>query len=557
MKNIHIQIFTCFFISTLCFQSIVYSQDWSRSAGGPEGDIGRCISIDANGNCYITGYFSGTTTFGTIQLTSAGSADIFIAKYDVNGNCIWAKSAGGIYVDVGFGISTDANGNCYITGKFRGTATFGTIQLTSTGSTDYEDIFIAKYDVNGNCLWAKSAGGAVSDIASGISTDANGNSYVTGSFKGTATFGTTQLTSAGSDDIFIAKYDVYGNCLWANKAGGTEYDGGAAISSDENGNCYVTGIFYGTATFGTTQLTSSGSPNFSDIFIAKYDFNGNCLWATSAGGTDYDFGFGISIDANGNCYVTGSFIGTATFGTTQLTSVGADDIFIAKYDVNGNCLWAKSVGGTEYDYGYSTSLDANGNCYVTGIFQGAATFGTKQLTSAGIIDIFITKYDVNGNCLWAKSAGGTDNDFGYYISADANGNCYVIGAFKETAIFGTTNLTSAGDYDIFVAKYGASEINDVERNENKQIPETVLLFQNYPNPFNPNTTISYSLPKATKVELKVYNLLGQEIATLANEEKSPGNYEVNFNAANLSSGVYIYKLQAEEFVQTRKMLLLN
>ncbi len=477
----------------LCSQRIIYSQDWAINAGGTDNEISWSISMDTNGNCYITGYFYGTATFGITQLTSVGAADIFIAKYDVDGNCLWAKNAVGSNNDISRGITTDANGNC----------------------------------------------------------------YVTGIFYGTATFGTTQLTSTGSNDIFIAKYDVNGNCLWAKKAGGIDYDAGTDISTDANGNCYVTGAFYGTATFGTTQLTGAGSSNFSDIFITKYDVDGNCLWAKSAGGTLFDFGNDISTDANGNCYVTGTFLGTATFETKELTSAGEDDIFIAKYDKNGNCLWAKNAGGIDYDQGLSISTDANGNCYVTGKFIGTAKFETKELTSAGANDIFIAKYDVDGNCLWAKSAGGTDDDGGTGILADGNGNCYITGVFMGTATFGTTQLISAGNYDAFIAKYNASEINEVNQSENKKIPETVLLTQNYPNPFNPSTKISYAIPQNSFVELKVFNLIGQEIATLVNQEKPAGNYEVNFKASNLPSGIYIYKMKAGEYVQIKKMILLK
>ena len=114
------------------------------------------------------------------------------------------------------------------------------------------------------------------------------------------------------------------------------------------------------------QLVSYG---YDDIFIAKYDASGNCLWAKNAGGIGYDYGYGIATDANGNSYVTGSFYGTATFGTIQLVSYGYDDIFIAKYDASGNCIWAKKAGGINWDFGYSISTDGNGNEFITGIFK--------------------------------------------------------------------------------------------------------------------------------------------------------------------------------------------
>ena len=184
--------------------------------------------------------------------------------------------------------------------------------------------------------WAKQMSGLVTGL--GVSTDANGNSYVTGNFSGTATFGTIQITSYGASDIFIAKYDSEGNCIWVKKAGGTGGETANAITTDANGNSSVTGYFSSTATFGTIQLTSNGSV---DIFIAQYDNAGNCLWAKKAGGTSGDEGSGISIDAFGNKYMTGYYQVQLLLIQFSLTCLGTSDMFIAKYNNMGNCIWAK------------------------------------------------------------------------------------------------------------------------------------------------------------------------------------------------------------------------
>ena len=434
MKHIFI-----LFVIFISFLNSVEAQtfDWAISMSGSVD--GRAIKTDNSGNCYVTGYFSGTATFGTTQITSYGEFDIFIAKYDANGNFQWVQKAGGTDYDIGLGISIDSSGNCYVTGHFYGTATFGTTQITSYGG---EDIFIAKYDANGNFQWVQKAGGASNERGFGISADNSGNCYVTGYFTGTATFGTTQITSYGGDDIFIAKYDTNGNLQWVQKAGGTDYDYGLDISTDNSGNYYVTGYFRDMATFGTTQISSSGE---YDIFIAKYDTNGNFQWVQKAGGINSDYVCGISTDNSGNCYVTGYFTGTATFGTTQITSYGGDDIFIAKYDANGNFQWVQKAGGTSNEIGFGISADNSGNCYVTGYFTGTATFGTTQITSYGGDDIFIAKYDANGNFQWVQKVGGIDSDYGYDISTDNEGNCYVTGSYYY-ATFGNIILNSSGGF---------------------------------------------------------------------------------------------------------------
>jgi len=470
-----------FFVFLLNY-SVLTAQDFdlAKAMGGTSSDEGYSITTDASGNVYTTGYFQGTADFdpssGTTNLTSAGNKDIFIQKLDASGNLLWAKAIGGTSYDYGISITTDASGNVYTTGFFAKTADFdpssGTTTLTSAGSYD---IFIQKLDASGNFVRAKAMGGTSYDEGYSITTDSSGNVYTTGYFQGTADFdpsaGTTNLTSAGSNDIFIQKLDASGNFVWAKAMGGTSFDFGRSISTDAYGNVYTTGTFLGTAVFdpsatGTTNLTSAGSV---DIFIQKLDASGNLLWAKAMGGTSDDFCVSITTDASGNVYTTGYFEETADFdpsaGTTNLTSAGEYDIFIQKLDASGNLLWAKAMGGTSYDEGWSITTDASGNVYTTGSFQGTADFdpssGTTNLTSAGGYDIFIQKLDASGNLVWAKTMGGTSHDFGYSITTDASGNVYTTGYFRGTADFdpsttGTTNLTSAGSGDIFIQKLDAS-----------------------------------------------------------------------------------------------------
>jgi len=454
----------------------------TKKAGGTYDDYGYGIAVDACGNSYITGYFKGLATFGSTTLTSNGDYDIFVAKLDSNGNWLWAKNAGGTYDDEGYGIAVDASGNSYVTGYFADSATFGSITLTGYG---YYDIFVAKLDSSGNWLWAKNAGGIYADSGYGIAVDASGNSYVTGYFRSGvymedgATFGSFYLLGYGLNDIFVAKLDSSGNWLWVRNAGSSANEFGYGIAVDASGNSYVIGSFGNYAVFGSTVLTGSGG---ADIFITKLDSSGYWLWAKNAGGTSDDYGNGIAVDDSGNSYVIGDFYSNATFGSTTLTSNGGYDIFIAKLDSSGNWLWAQNAGGTYHDYGYGIAVDASGNTYVTGGFEGTATFGSTTLTSNGGYDIFIAKLDNSGNWLWAQNAGGTGYDEGYCIAVDAIRNSYVIGYFQGTATAGATfgNITIYGsgtslNHDIFVAKvhipYYPAGVSIVE--ETYGIPVTV------------------------------------------------------------------------------------
>ncbi len=285
------------------------------------------------------------------------------------------------------------------------------------------------------------------------------------------------------------------------------------------------------------------------------------LWAVSAGGT-FSSGYSIATDGLGNIFVTGHFIGMATFGDTTLTSAGGSDIFIAKYDGDGNFLWVEQAGGTDTDVGRAIAMDGSGNIVVTGNFNGIATFGSTTLTSDGGSDIFIAKYDGDGNLLWVDHAGGTTQDFGGGIATDGSGNIVVTGTFSGTAFFGDTTLTSAGVFDIFITKLDAG-VTGIE--EEFALPQSFNLSQNYPNPFNPSTTIEFSIPQTGFVTLNVYNILGEMVATLVNEELNVGTYTTHWNASGVASGVYLYRLQAgtpptgsgKSFVETKKMVLMR
>ncbi len=366
---------------------------------------------------------------------------------------LWAAKAGGSDIDTGYSVAADASGNVYVTGFFSATATFGKTNLSSSG---LEDVFVAKYDAAGTLQWVRQAGGTAYDEGLGIAVDGTGNVFVTGFFQGNASFGPTNLTSTGKSDVFVAKYDPAGNLVWVSLAGSRDDDVASAIALDTASNVYVTGYFDGTARFGNNVLANfSGS---DDIFVAKCDSAGHFLWARSAGGTNDDAGNGIAVDAANNVYVTGAFAGAATFASTNLAGTGTNglsDIFVAKYDSSGSLLWVRQAGGTNEDQGDAIAADAAGNAYVTGKIFGAAAFGDTNVIGRGV-DVFLVKYDSAGNLLWARVAGGNNSiygDGGFGVTLDPMGNPCVAGYFSGIANFGPTNVPTAGLDDIFVAKY--------------------------------------------------------------------------------------------------------
>jgi hypothetical protein len=314
--------------------------------------------------------------------------------------------------------------------------------------------------------WARSIGGADRDQGHAIASDGYGNLFITGRFEGIVDFDTGEgISSMGESDIFISKLDEFGNFLWTKSLGGTSLDHGRSICVDGSGNIYTTGYFNGTVDFDPgVEISNLTSAAFDDVFISKLDTEGNFIWAKSFGGEDSDSGHSIAVDASGNVYTTGSFVETADFdpgvGTSTLVSAGMQDIYISKLDAEGNLLWAKGIGDTADDRGYSITLDGSENIYVSGWFEGMVDFdpgtGITNIMSAGGKDIYILKLDASGNFLWAKTFGGYYDDYGYSVVVDDSGKIYITGSFEGTADFNpnaeTNNLMSAGWSDVFISK---------------------------------------------------------------------------------------------------------
>ncbi len=365
---------------------------------------------------------------------------------------VWARSAGGANSECAQSVAIDGSGNSYVTGTFDGASlTFGSYTLTNAGSAD---IFLVKYDTYGNVLWAKSAGGTAYDAPRSVTVDASGNAFITGNFYSpTLTFGSYTLTNSGVN-LFLAKFDSNGIVAWAKNASGTAAEYATSVAVDSFGNPYLTGYAdTSIITFDTINLLNTG------VFIVKYDFNGNALWAQTAGwgtGTNYD-SESIAVDASGNAYIVGNYDGTMIFGSDTLSSAGLYDVFLAKYDANGVVQWARSAGGANYEYANSNTIDISGNIYMTGYFNDPFTIiGNDTLVCVGLDDIFLAKYDANGNVLWAKSAGGPYLEHANSVTADALGNAYLAGFFNDYSFtIGSTTLINAsqGFDEIFVAKY--------------------------------------------------------------------------------------------------------
>ena len=379
------------------------------------------------------------------------------------------------------------------------------------------------YPHSPNWAWAKTAGESLTDQTRGVfgnsvGVDLSGDSYVTGMFTDTIYFGPYSLTAMGVE-IYLVKYDAGGNVLWAKNAGGPGNVFKVSLAVDYSGNVYVAGDSAGPyLIFGTDTVWNEVELN-AFAFVVKYDVGGNVLWGRSGWGTPDESGplfldmSGIVVDSSGNSYVTGGFgSSTLTFGSHVLTNAGGFDLFLVKYDANGNVLWAKSIGGTKDERDYSVATDNTGSPCVTGYFSsdnlivGSDTLKIQDSTGANTL---LVKYNTNGNALWAKNAGGNLNDYSASVAVDRSGNIFTTGSFSSpTLIFGSDTLTNIGNnikyeyFDMFLAKAN-STLGVLEL---RNSPGLLI----YPNPATDRIAIEIPVEKTGSI-ISVVDIEGQQV----------------------------------------------
>ena len=419
--------------------------------GGTAGGSGQSVSaaavlVDRSNNFYLVGQFERMVVFDGITLTNNGGSDVFIAKMSPSGQYLWAVRGGGDgSSEYAIGAALDDAGNIYIAGSLDGASVFGTNQLSSNGT---RDLFVAKADQNGNFLWAVRAGGNEYDFPSDMTVDRLGNVYVTGPFYNSITLGNIVLTSGNyGNNCFITKLDTSGQFLWA-RAVNSAYP--TALATGPADEIYITGGINAAATFDGTIL----GPQAGGLagFLARIDADGNFVWAKKL--ADGDAGHDVAVDTAGNVYVAGGLAGLATLGNVLVSSRSTSryypERFVAKLDNTGQFLWARKAAGTPYYSDYSRlAVDGAGNAYLFNSFYSIADVGTASLFS-GETRLLVSKVDSSGQGVWVKQIGG---DYQRCIAADSVGNVYLAASFFQSARFGDFVLTSTpSSYNVYVAK---------------------------------------------------------------------------------------------------------
>jgi len=529
---------------------------WVARYNGPGNvtDRANAVAVDASGNVYVTGYSGSYYDYATI-------------KYDSDGNELWVRryNGPGDGADEASALAVDGSGNVYVTGY-------------STGSDRSCDYATIKYDPNGDTLWVRRYSGlpGYGDLANALAVDDSGNVYVTGY---------SYVSDTNYEDYATIKYDPNGDTVWVRhyNGAGSSSDWANALAVGGSGNVYVTG-----------QSFSGTSWDYATV---KYDSGGNQLWVARYNdpADSHDVATALALDASGNVYVTGA---------DNMTGYGElGDYATVKYDPDGNQVWVARYNGPGdgEDQAAAVAVDGSGSVYVTGRSYGS---GTSQ-------DYATIKYNqlaVNCDIHWPVCRGtrvffsvtytnptgsplNVSVTFSGYSGYDCDpANVLIQIPRNRTIPTGTTtyyyyfkvpNSVQPGEHSISVEfehdglsysccanvdviecspwKTGANtewELVEADRPE-VVLPTLTELCSNYPNPFNAATQFSYSLAEAGKVKLTIHNLRGQLVETVVDGHQEAGEHQVIWDASDYSSGVYFYKLQAGDYSETRRMIMVK
>jgi hypothetical protein len=546
----------------------ISSWAWARGSTVAREVEGSGAVSDLSNNVYYTGSFIDySINFGNLSLSDPlAQQQYYLVKYSGSGNPIWARSITtrgrpGRLRSAGLSVSTDNQNNVFVSGFYYGdTLAFDSVnRIIDTAS--YAKAFLVKYDSSGNVQWSKNIVEGYNISVNGMTNDALGNTYLTGSAQMDSSaifYQYYQLNALFNDQsqfshYFIKKYSPSGLLQWTKTtAVDTPYVMvGHSVRIDNSSNIFVTGIFSGdSVNFGGTTLYSSGRNNPSS-FLAKYNSAGNLIWVKALGsGRGATNSYSVTTDADNNAYITGSFtIDSIHIGPFALYNrvVGISS-FIAKYDSSGDVLWAKSPGGNGNNFGLCIAAEQNGNVYVSGGFSVTTTFDSVILTEPAAANdpMYLVTLDASGKVLCALSlpSGGDDKNT---VCIDHRGNAYVSGDYWDSLfIVGHDSLigSSLGVIELgFVAKYrcgSKSSTGDEDVNNDANIKV-------YPNP---SSGIFYFSGLKDGNTIEIYDLLGQPVRISSNK----GDHTINL--AGKSTGVYFYKVLDEgSVIQQGKMVV--
>lgn len=468
MKNLERSIFWSLFF---CVSFTVNAQqfDWAKSIGGLGTDVARDLTVDADGNVIVVGSFSGSASIDGTWMNGDGVLEAFIAKFSPSGDLLWTRVITGPGEDMARGVVTEEDGTIYVVGHFTDTVTFHGSGNEAVGAKGEggKDLFIAKYQADGAYVWHLTGGGREDDTATDIDRYPwSGKLYVSGGFQERGKFGSVTLLANGLTDALLLKLDADGNVHWVRKGGGDEHDVAAAVAVDQtNESVYIAGDYYLEADFNGTELLSVGS---SDMFLAKFNSDGDQEWVVSNGGTNVDVATDIGVDYNNQVYVCGYYQLTTNFQNHSATALGYNDVFLSQFDENGTCNWLTSAGSNALDNCLGMDVAWDGTTYMCGMFEDEIFAGNLSKEGDGY-DIFILNHSSDGEIRYIKTAGAASSDFGMAACLAPDNSLYISGYYFFYANFDGTTIGNAENGDAFIARLtGVLDGGNLENDEKKQ-----------------------------------------------------------------------------------------
>ncbi len=518
--------------------SVGYAQQcaWAKQGNGQNTVSNNSVITDAAGNIYTAGTFNSPYDYfdTTILSNTNYYQNIYLVKYNSSGTVLWAKNFGGDNNASVDGITIDKAGYLYLTGNFTGSSlTFGSFTLTNQGG---DDIYIAKFDEDGNTIWAKNYQGK--SVVAGIGTDASGHIYIAGYYDSSLTFNSTNLTNTGSKtNIFAAKFDTNGANIWAISQSGISSGNPLRIKTkmavDQAGNLYISANYYrGIIAFGSISLTISNG----ESFILKFNTSGTAESAKIIGDTGHSQMTEVEdmvTDIYGNLYVTGNFQShMLIFGVYILYNPSyRQSSYLAKFSQSGSVQWANCIESTSGVNSNGIATDRNGDVYITGWNYGSSTFfGASTMTTQGF---FLTKYNTYGDEMWFKGCNADNGGVGYSIAPDGMGNVYLAGMFggPVSNIDSVKLIPYNGTGNAFTIKF-IDETAGVPQISNEGH------FSVFPNP----ATGIINISSANKISMvTISNITGQPVFT-----GEYGSDQVQINVADLKPGIYCLKINNSE-----------
>ncbi|KPK67512.1 hypothetical protein AMJ82_10520 [candidate division TA06 bacterium SM23_40] len=467
---------------------------FERTYGGVDWDAAYSVAQTSDGGYIIAGE---TYSFG------AGNGDVYLIKTDQLGDTLWTHTYGGSAFEYAASVAETDDGGYILAGRSR------------SFSAGDSDVYLIKTDGAGDTLWTRIYGGSENDYCRSVEQTTDGGYILCGY---TSSFG------AGAEDVYLLKTDAVGDTLWTRTYGGSGYDSGYSMQQTDDGGYMIVGR--------TTSFGAGGN----DVYLIETDAAGDTIRTRTYGGSGADVAQSV-VQTDDRGYIIA--------GYTNSWGAGGIDVYLLKTDTAGDTAWTRTYGGADQDFAYSATQTSDGG-YI--IAAGGVPSALVHY------DAYLIKTDSFGDTVWTRTYGGVDYDEAYWTEQTTDGGYIVCG---YTMSFGE------GDGDVYLIKTDADGYVEVSgRSDEIARTEAHYLAQNYPNPFGSATTILYSVGTLKPVRLAVYDIRGALVRDLVDQTVAAGVHRVTWDGRDargteVGSGVYFCRLEAGDFAETKRMVILR